>query len=112
MFNKNKKVVTKKVLGMEDHAPNLVVKVKQVSKKKFEISIIHPNTKTPLYCKVHIVVDAREALALGNNLKNTKYSDVKTWYEEILHIPRPRRGKVDLKTKESEQEKNEKGKKY
>lgn len=100
MFKKSQNIISKRVAGMEDYAPNLIVKLKQVSPKKYEISIIHPNTKKELYSKVHVAQTAEEAFLIGKSIKTQKFSDVKTWYEEILHIPRPKRGKMALKTKE------------
>lgn len=94
----------KDLKGKEELALDLMVTVKQVSPKKYEIEIIHPNTKDKLYSKVHIAKSYNDAFAIGKKLKTTRFADVATWYTEIVHIPRPRRGKVKLKTKESENE--------
>ncbi len=90
-----KRVKTDKV----ELIPTLVVSVKQKSPKRFIISVLHPNTKKVLYVKTHTAKSVHDAFLLGNEIKKNKFSDTKTWYEEILHVPRPRRGKMKLATK-------------
>ena len=105
MFKHNRnKIISKRVNGKEELAPNLVVTVKQLSPKKYEISIVHPNTKKALYCKNHIAASVEKAFNMGKEIKKAKFSDTKTWYEEILYIPRPKRGKMKLKLKEDAEE--------
>jgi hypothetical protein len=94
----------KDLTGKEELAVGLMVTVKQMSPKKYEINITHPNTKEVLYSKVHIAKSFNDAFEMGKKLKATKFANTKTWYTEIVHIPRPRRGKVKLKTRESENE--------
>jgi hypothetical protein len=108
MFNnKVQKPIIKEVknlVGKEELAMDLMITVKQVSPKKYEINITHPNTKEVLYSKVHIAKSYNDAFSIGKKVKTTKFANTETWLTEIVHIPRPRRGKVKLKTKESENE--------
>jgi hypothetical protein len=108
MFNnKVQKPIIKEIkdlTGKEELALSLMIGVKQVSPKKYEITITHPNTKEKLYYKVHIAKSFNEAFEIGKKLKMTKFASTNTWYTEIVHIPRPKRGKVKLKTRESENE--------
>ena len=104
MYNnrKNGNRVTRKIIkSMEAFAPTVIVSVRPVSSNKWQIKIFHPNTNADgsykeLYCKNHIAHSQKEALAKGNELKATKFANVKREYEEILHISRPRRGKMKL----------------
>jgi hypothetical protein len=104
--NPGNKIIMKRVEGKPELAPNLVISVKQISPKKYEISILHPNTKKALYCKNHVASSMENAFLLGKEIKKNKFSDTKTYYEEILFIPRPKRGKMKLHLKEDD-EKNE-----
>jgi hypothetical protein len=99
-FNKSQKMIKKRVkTDKTELIPTLVISVKQKSPKRFIISILHPNTKKVLYSKTHTAKSLHDAFALGKHIKTTKFSTTKTWYEEILHVPRPRRGKMKLATK-------------
>jgi hypothetical protein len=97
----SKGVITKKIDSPE-LAPNLVVSVKRISENKYYIAIIHPNTKEILYEKNHLAKSFEAAFLLGKQIKEKQFSDVSTWAEEILFIPRPKRGKMKLKLKEDE----------
>jgi hypothetical protein len=99
MFKRNNNETKKKIIK-DGVPPKLVVKIKQVSPKKWLITLIHPNTLVELYSKNHVAHSVNEAFELGNRIKKEKFSDVVTVCEEILHIPRPKRGKMALKTKE------------
>lgn len=99
-----KGVLTKKLNDSPELAPNLVVSVKKVSDNKYFISIVHPNTKEILYEKNHLAKTFNEAFLLGKEIKETKFSNITTWAEEILFIPRPKRGKMKLSTKEEADE--------
>jgi hypothetical protein len=113
MSNKFKKgyshgngVITKKLENRPELAPKLIVSVKKLSEKKYYISIIHPNTKEILYEKNHLSRSYEDAFKLAKSLKE-KFSDVSTWAEEILFIPRPKRGKMKLNIKEEKEDDQE-----
>lgn len=95
-----KGVVTKKLDNSPELAPNLVVSVKKVLANIYFISIVHPNTKEILYKKNHSAKTFNEAFLLGKEIKETAFGNITTWAEEILFIPRPKRGKMKLSTKE------------
>ena len=106
MNNKTKKsyshgngIITKKLENRPELAPKLILSVKKLSQKKYHIAIIHPNTKEILYEKNHLATSYDFAFAIAKEIK-AKFSDVSTWAEEILFIPKPKRGKMSLKLKE------------
>ena len=82
--------------------PDLLIKVAVIKEKAnhYKIMIIHPNTKQHLYEGDHECKDINAAMAIAYE-KKKEFKDVKTWYEEVLHIPQPKRGKMKLKTKEA-----------
>lgn len=105
-YNHGNGVITKKLENSPELAPKLIVSVKKISDKKYYISIVHPNTKEILYEKNHLAKSFEDAFNLGKKLKE-KFSDISTWAEEILFIPRPKRGKMKLNLKQEEEEQDE-----
>jgi hypothetical protein len=104
-FKHSNKPITKKIEGKEDWAPSLQVSVSKTEpakakSKKYTIKIVHPNSKKVLYNEVHKADDFAKALALGKSIKEKQFAKVEIYYEEVLHIPRPRRGKMQLKLEE------------
>ena len=94
--------MVKKLEGHQELAPNLVVSVKKLKENGYNVSIIHPNTKQILYEKSHEACSFDEAFLIGKRIKSEKFSGVETWAEELLFIPRPRRGKMKLNLKNKE----------
>ena len=105
-YHDHKGVITKKLENSPELAPNLVVSVKKLSGSKYYIAIIHPNTKEILYEKNHLAKNYNEAFLLGKLIKEKKLSGTSTWAEEILFIPRPKRGKMKLKTENEDNSEN------
>lgn len=68
--------------------PDLLIRVSIVKEKAnhYKIMVVHPNTKQNLYEGEHECKDLNEAMKLASE-KKKEFKDVKTWYEEILHIP-------------------------
>jgi hypothetical protein len=104
-FKHNNKVITKKIEGKEDWAPSLQVQVSRAEptkpkSKKYNIKIVHPNSKKVIYNEVHKADSFQDALELGKKIKAKQFDKVEIYYEEVLHIPRPRRGKMQLHLEE------------
>jgi len=81
-------------------APSLICSAKELKPRgTFEISILHPNTKAVLYSARVKAANHAEALDKAKEVKKAELQFVKTAFEEIKFIPRPKRGKMTLKTK-------------
>lgn len=75
----------------------------------YEIQIVHPNrkedlTREVLYREEHKAKDMFEAIDIGNKIKDSRFFDVHTTYEDIKFIPNYKKGKMKLNTKEEAQE--------
>ena len=94
------------MLDNTKHAPTLLTKARPVKDEKgkikegfFEISVIHPNTNEVLYLQEHKCKDIYEALKLAQEIKEKpEIKQTKTWYQETLFIPQPKKGKMALKS--------------
>lgn len=76
----------------------------------FIVEIVHPNTKEAIYSQEHKCKDIYEALALANQLKEKpEYKNVQTVYQEILHIPQPRKGSMKLNSLDDDEPKKKRG---
>jgi len=97
----------------EKHPAKLIKEVKaaknkdgKVIKNTFNIKIFHPNRASseeeykPLYDKNHRFDSIMEAMDRATELINTKFKDVETEYADIKHIPKYKKGKMDLNTKD------------
>lgn len=81
-------------------APSLIVSAKPTERKDlFEISIRHPNTREVLFTQRIKAKSFDEALTKAKEIKKEQCSHIKTAYEEIKIIPRPKKGKMELKSK-------------
>lgn len=92
------------MLEQAKQPPKLITNIKPLEKNMYNIAIIHPNTRKVLLEKNVECSDLNQAFDVANAMKE----EVKTlpdytapWYEEVLHIPNPKRGVKKLKTKES-----------
>lgn len=94
------------MLDNTKHAPTLLTKARPVKDEKgkvkegfFEISVVHPNTNEVLYLQEHKCKDIYEALKLAQEIKEKpEIKQTKTWYQETLFIPQPKKGKMALKS--------------
>lgn len=102
-MNKNSKYVTiASDSGQE--GPSLIVQVKPTERKNtFNIKIVHPNTKKALYDNNHRTKDLSEAFVLGREIRNDRFSDVKTVHEEKVFIPSPKKGKMAMVIKDDQE---------
>lgn len=103
--SKNSYVV---MLENSKEPPKLVSKVKPLSQKDmYLISLIHPNTGAIVFEQEYKCKDYKEAFKKANELKELpEHRDINTWYEEKRYAPKPKRGKMKLKTKEDTDEEN------
>jgi hypothetical protein len=81
-------------------APSLMCSARPGERKDlFEIAITHPNTKEVLF-KAQVKADSFvDALSKAKDIKKEQLDNIKTVYEEVKLIPRPKKGKMGLKTK-------------
>lgn len=95
-------------------APSLICSAKPTSKAGlFQISILHPNlnkdgTRNVVYTAEIKAKTFLEALQKAQDVKNEQLRHIKTQFEEIKFIPRPKRGKMKLKLKDDQPEKPKK----
>jgi hypothetical protein len=81
-------------------APSLVCSAKPAGRKGlFTIAIAHPNSRAVLYTATIKAKDFIEALEKAKHIKSEQLSHIKTTFEEVKIIMRPKRGKMGLKTK-------------
>lgn len=81
-------------------APSLTCSAKATSRRDtFEIAISHPNTKQVLYKDVIRAKNFMDALDKAKEIKKEQLGHIRTKFEEIKIIPRPKKGKMALKTK-------------
>lgn len=81
-------------------APSLSVGAKATERKDiFEIAITHPNTRRVLFKKRMKAKNFMDALEKAKVIKEEQLKHIKTKYEELKFIPRPKRGKMELKRK-------------
>lgn len=93
------------MLEQAKQPPKLITKVKPLGGKKYSLELIHPNTRQIIIQREEECESIDEAFKKANALRDLpEVKDVKTWYEETLFIPQPKRGKMKLKTKQSVEE--------
>ena len=81
-------------------APSLSVSVKPTERRDlFEITISHPNTRAVLFNQRIKAKDFLDAMDKAKEIKKEQLSHIKTTYEEVKIIPRPKKGKMELKSK-------------
>ena len=81
-------------------APSLMVSAKPTDRRDvFEISISHPNTRVVLHNQRVKAKNFEEALTKAKEIKKEQLAHIATAYEDIKMIPRPKRGKMQLKSK-------------
>lgn len=81
-------------------APSLSVGARATERKDiFEVFITHPNTRRTLFKKRLRAKSFMEALEKAKQIKEEQLKGIKTRFEEQKFIPRPKRGKMELKRK-------------
>jgi hypothetical protein len=81
-------------------APSLVCSAKPTDRRDlFVITITHPNTKNVLFTQRIRASSFVDALSKAKSIKQEQLAHIKTEFEEIKFIPRPKKGKFTLKTK-------------
>jgi uncharacterized protein YktB (UPF0637 family) len=81
-------------------APGLTVSAKPTERRDtFEISISHPNTRVVLFNQRIKAKSFDEALKKAKDIKKEQMAGIATFYEEVKIIPRPKKGKMELKFK-------------
>lgn len=90
------------MLEQAKQPPKLITSVKPLGGNKYHLALIHPNTKKIVVeRKDETCASLDEAMKKANALRDLpEAKEAKTWYEETLFIPQPKRGKMKLKTKE------------